>query len=101
MVDISVTKTLGLTVSGVVVSSFVQDRASTFPATRFQQSGAPETRAAAAAAIVRVGPVQHLEFVEEGDETLQAPDEYDGHHICIYLSEEGWFNPRSWACWIN
>lgn len=37
-------------------------------------------------AVVRVGPVQHLAFVE-GEETL--PEEYDGHHICVYLTEEG------------
>lgn len=35
---------------------------------------------------MRVGPVQHLAFVE-GDEAL--PEEYDGHHICVYLTEEG------------
>ncbi|CAM9591845.1 unnamed protein product [Ectocarpus sp. 4 AP-2014] len=39
-------------------------------------------------AVVRVGPVQHLAFVEEEDETL-LPQEYDGHHICVYLPEEG------------
>ncbi|CAM9145366.1 unnamed protein product [Scytosiphon promiscuus] len=55
-----------------------------------QQSGARGTgAAAAAAAVVRVGPVQHLEFIEEADAALHAPEEYDGHHICVYLSEEG------------
>lgn len=37
-------------------------------------------------AVVRVGPVQYLAFVE-GEEPL--PEEYDGHHICVYLTEEG------------
>lgn len=37
-------------------------------------------------AVVRVGPVQHLAFVE-GEEAM--PEEYDGHHICVYLTEEG------------
>ncbi|CAM9301452.1 unnamed protein product [Ectocarpus fasciculatus] len=41
-----------------------------------------------ATAVVRVGPVQHLVFVEEEDEAL-LPQEYDGHHICVYLPEEG------------
>lgn len=36
-------------------------------------------------AVVRVGPVQHLAFVEDEEEL----PEYDGHHICVYLSEEG------------
>ncbi|CBJ27429.1 conserved unknown protein [Ectocarpus siliculosus] len=40
------------------------------------------------AAVVRVGPVQHLAFVEEEDEAL-LQQEYDGHHICVYLPEEG------------
>lgn len=39
----------------------------------------------AAGAVVRVGPVQHLAFVE-GREALP---EYDGHHICVYLTDEG------------
>eukprot|EP00752_Nemacystus_decipiens_P014340 g12758.t1 len=39
-------------------------------------------------AVVRVGPVQHLAFVE-GEEAL--PEEYDGHHICVYLTEEGFY----------
>lgn len=38
-----------------------------------------------AGTVVRVGPVQQLAFVE-GEETLP---EYDGHHICVYLSDEG------------
>ncbi|CAN0211131.1 unnamed protein product, partial [Hapterophycus canaliculatus] len=58
----------------------------------FQQSIARGTRAAA---VVRVGPVQHLAFVEEEDKALHAPAEYDGHHICVYLSEEGF--RRSYA----
>lgn len=41
---------------------------------------------AAKEAVVRVGPVQYLAFVE-GEEAL--PEEYDGHHICVYLTEEG------------
>lgn len=35
--------------------------------------------------LVRVGPTQHLGFLESG-ETLP---EYDGHHICVYLGDEG------------
>lgn len=41
--------------------------------------------APAAGVVVRVGPAQHLGFLE-GDEALP---EYDGHHICVYLSDEG------------
>lgn len=38
-----------------------------------------------AGTVVRAGPVQQLEFVEE-----PAPlPEYDGHHICVYLTVEG------------
>ncbi|CAM9209747.1 unnamed protein product [Choristocarpus tenellus] len=38
-------------------------------------------------ALVRTGPSQHLGFfeVEEGEE---APSSYDGHHVCLYLTEE-------------
>eukprot|EP00904_Undaria_pinnatifida_P007651 jgi/Undpi1/4015/HiC_scaffold_16.g07383.m1 len=39
----------------------------------------------ASGAVVRVGPVQKLVFVE-GPEALS---EYDGHHICVYLTDEG------------
>lgn len=39
----------------------------------------------AAGTVVRVGPVQRLAFVE-GREALP---EYDGHHICVYLTDEG------------
>lgn len=57
------------------------------------QAGGADSKAPAAAAaagagravVVRVGPVQHLAFVE-GEGAL--PD-YDGHHICLYLTEEG------------
>ena len=52
-------------------------------------------RAKVTAAVVRVGPVQHLAFVE-GEEAL--PEEYDGHHICVYLTEEGLFCGTSVAC---
>ncbi|CAM9372188.1 unnamed protein product [Pylaiella littoralis] len=38
-------------------------------------------------AVVRVGPVQYLAFVERGGGA--PPKEYDGHHVCVYLSEEG------------
>lgn len=44
-------------------------------------------------AVVRVGPVQYLAFVE-GEEAL--PEEYDGHHICVYLTEEG-----GWHDWLS
>lgn len=40
---------------------------------------------AAAGAVVRVGPAQHLGFFES-DETLPP---WDGHHVCVYLSDEG------------
>ncbi|CAM9589596.1 unnamed protein product [Ascophyllum nodosum] len=36
-------------------------------------------------AFVRVGPVQHLGFVE----AEEALPEYDGHHICLYMTDEG------------
>ena len=36
-------------------------------------------------AFVRVGPVQHLGFVE-AEEMLP---EYDGHHICLYMTDKG------------
>eukprot|EP00904_Undaria_pinnatifida_P007652 jgi/Undpi1/4016/HiC_scaffold_16.g07384.m1 len=39
----------------------------------------------ASGVVVRVGPVQKLVFVEEPE----APPEYDGHHICVYLTDEG------------
>lgn len=36
-------------------------------------------------ALVRVGPAQHLGFFEHEE----ALPEWDGHHICVYLSDEG------------
>ncbi|CAN0178212.1 unnamed protein product [Discosporangium mesarthrocarpum] len=38
-------------------------------------------------ALVRAGPVQHLGFQELG-EGEGMPEEYDGHHICVYLTRE-------------
>lgn len=38
-----------------------------------------------AGAVIRVGPVQKLEFVEE----KTAKGNHDGHHICVYVTPEG------------
>ena len=51
----------------------------------WMQGGGIDGDNQAAGTVVRVGPVQQLAFVEG----VEALPEYDGHHICVYLTDEG------------
>lgn len=52
-------------------------------------SGGRLAQEARAGVVVRVGPAQHLGFWEPAAGEEDVLPEYDGHHICVYLSDEG------------